>query len=801
MFRVAEVLLNINTRSLSKPFSYLIPDDAALVSDGWRVIVPVQNRMCEGFVVAVREAEATEAEKLREIAEVPDDEAWFDVNMLHTARWMSEYYLCSLTEAMRLFIPGKTGFKRELYYRLSDSAPSLFPDASDELLAALRSTAFVPAAKLRARFGTGVLDILAQWQRKGWLDVQRGGSNRLHAKYQNWLVRIGESETIVAYRENAKRAPVRQRLIDRLLQQPEIALAQLREEGFDTVQCRRLVEDGIAKLESRQIMRDSYAAQETQCQNFPPTLEQQVVLNAVEAGLEKRAHESFLLHGITGSGKTQVYILAALAARRQERQVIVLVPEIALTGQMVARFRDCFGDDVAVIHSKLSAGERFDAWKRLRQGQAGIAIGARSALFAPLTDIGLVIIDEEHEFSYKQEEAPRYHARKVAEARASEAGAVLLLGSATPSLESYHSALADQQRLLVMKERVDGAALPSVALVDMRAELKAGRRSVISQALRELLEEALAAGEQAILLLNRRGHSTFVLCRECGHVMTCEKCDVSLVYHQTSKRLQCHYCQANHATPDVCPACGSRYIRFFGTGTQKLEEELHKLLPTARVVRMDQDTTGAKFSHDRILKAFASGEYDILLGTQMVAKGHDIKNVTAVGILAADSVLNLPDFRAAERVFSLVAQASGRAGRGEKPGRVVVQTYQPEHYALQAGALQSYEAFYQQEIEHRQALKYPPCSEMVKFMLSGEKEEAVARLANDFAAAVRSLPGMLDGQLLGPFPAALYRVNNRFRMQVLLKGSELGRWKAALQSLLLERFPAVAVDVDPLNLL
>ncbi len=800
MVKIAQVLLNINTRSIAKPYSYLIPEELSCVASGWRVIVPLQNRLCEGFVVEVTEVGFAEAENLRPIAEAPDDEAWFDDNMLNTARWMSEYYLCSLTEAMRLFIPGKSGFKRELYYRLPDEAPNTLAKEDAALAEALRGD-FVPAARLRARFGADVLKKLARWQRKGLIEVRRGGSNRLQGRYQSWLLTCATLNELEKCIEDARRAPVRRKLLELLKEKPEVALSELRAQGFSTAQCRNLVEAGIAKIEERRVMRDSYAAHERQFQDFMPTQEQKKALSEVEAAIERKKFATFLLHGITGSGKTQTYILAARAARLQGRQVIVLVPEIALTGQMVARFKSSFNEDVAVIHSKLSAGERFDAWNRLRQGEAGIAIGARSALFAPLPEIGLIIIDEEHEFTYKQEEAPRYHAVKVAGIRAQEAGAVVLQGSATPALESYYAALDGRQRLLQLKERVDGAALPSVALVDMRAELKAGRRSVISQALRELLTETLAAGEQAILLLNRRGHSTFVSCRECGHVMTCEKCDVSLVYHQTSRRLQCHYCQANHATPDVCPACGSRYIRFFGTGTQKLEEELVKLLPEAKIVRMDQDTTGAKFAHDRILQAFAGGEYDILLGTQMVAKGHDVKNVTAVGILAADSVLNLPDFRSAERVFSLVAQAAGRAGRGDKPGRVVVQTYQPEHYALQAGAKQSYEAFYQAEIVHRQALFYPPYSEIIKFMFSGENEDDLARLANDFVASLGGLPELATAQLLGPFPASLYRVNNRFRMQALLKGGDLTVLKRTLQKMLWEKFPEVAVDVDPVNLL
>ncbi|MHB8927017.1 MAG: primosomal protein N' [Bacillota bacterium] len=542
-----------------------------------------------------------------------------------------------------------------------------------------------------------------------------------------------------------------------------------------------------------------------------PTQAQGTVIKSIVEALEAKRPARFLLHGVTGSGKTEVYLRAVEAVLAAGRSAIYLVPEIALTPQAVTGFKGRFGDEVAVLHSRLSEGERYDEWRRIYGGKVRVAVGARSAVFAPFADLGLIVLDEEHEGSYKQEEDPRYHAREVAEHRAARHGAVLLLGSATPSLESYHAAVGPSPayELLCLPERVGGRPLPAVTVVDLRAELQAGNRSVLSRLLQEKLADRLARQEQAILFLNRRGFSTFVLCRECGHSIRCPNCEVSLTYHSTGPsgpELRCHYCDFRRPVPDVCPHCGSSYIRYFGAGTERVADEVKKVLPAARVVRLDADAVARKGAHATILRSFREGEADILIGTQMVAKGLDFPRVTLVGAVAADTALNLPDFRAAERTFQLLTQVAGRAGRGE-PGEVIFQTYQPEHYSLTFARDQDFEAFFATELEARRALGYPPFSRLGVVVASGTREPAVIALAEAVAGRVRQAAGA-GTEVLGPAPAPFARLRGRYRWQLLVKGGPREDLavllRAAQDETRLSRGPGelrVSVDVDPQNLL
>lgn len=533
---------------------------------------------------------------------------------------------------------------------------------------------------------------------------------------------------------------------------------------------------------------------------------QREAVEYITGELVKREKSVALLHGVTGSGKTEVYLQAIQENCAAGRQSIVLVPEIALTPQMETRFTARFGEKIAVLHSRLSEGERSEAWRRMRDGEAQVAVGARSAIFAPFSNIGLIIIDEEHEFSYKQEDNPKYHTRDVALHRAQQHGAVVVLGSATPSVESYYRAQQQEYALLSLPQRVQQRALPEIAIVDMREELRRKNRSVFSMALRNAIADRLARAEQTILLINRRGFATFVLCRDCGLVLRCPRCSVSLTYHASDNMLRCHYCLYQHSTPDTCPVCQSRNIRYFGTGTQKIEDELKRSFPTARVLRMDTDTTTRKNSHQEMLDAFERGEADILLGTQMIAKGLDYPNVTLVGIITADSALNLPDFRAGERTFQLMTQAAGRAGRGDKPGQVIVQTYNPEHYSIQAVSEHDYKAFYRQEITVREQLNYPPFHFLIKIVASGDDESEVIRRLQYIAdrAGKYAAKGEIPAEFLGPAPAPLSRLKNQFRWQLFFKGPD----QHLLHEILMhtvdgEVFGAggLSVDVDPVSML
>jgi primosomal protein N' (replication factor Y) len=523
-----------------------------------------------------------------------------------------------------------------------------------------------------------------------------------------------------------------------------------------------------------------------------------------------------LLHGVTGSGKTEVYLRAMAAALGEGRGAIVLVPEIALTPQLVARFRREFAEDLVLLHSGLSAGERYDGWERLRRGEARLCVGARSGVFAPVRDLGLIVVDEEHEAAYKQEQSPRYDARTVAQRRAAEAGATLVLGSATPSLEAYYAATeAGTAALVELPERIDQRPLPEVEIIDLRRS--AGEENPerdgedrdwpFSSSLEEKIEACLAAGEQVIILLNRRGFSPFVLCRECGASLRCPDCDVSLTFHLRSKQMRCHHCEYARPVPEVCDRCQGTDMGFLGTGTEKLEDQVRRRFSAARPLRLDSDVTGAKGAHGRILEEFASGRSNVLVGTQMVAKGLDFPEVTLVGIISADTGLNFPDFRAAERTFQLITQAAGRAGRGAKPGRVVVQTFNPDHYSILAASEHNYTAFSRDELDSRRALGYPPFAALVRLVVADRSARRAEALAGKIAAlGTAAAPAIAaDVAVLGPAPAPLERLRGRYRWQVLVKAAcadeARATWDEVRAQLAPRDLAAVTVDVDPQNMM
>jgi primosomal protein N' (replication factor Y) len=498
------------------------------------------------------------------------------------------------------------------------------------------------------------------------------------------------------------------------------------------------------------------------------TAEQENSLSHITAALERRDYASFLLHGVTGSGKTEVYLKAIECVLQQDREAIFLVPEISLTPQMVERLKGRFGNQVAVLHSGLSQGERYDEWRKIQRRQVQVAVGARSAIFAPFTNLGLIIMDEEHETSYKQEETPRYHARDIAVWRAKENGAVLLMGSATPALETYALATRGRHQLLTMTERVGGRKLPRVHVVDMREELRTENRSMFSRTLYDMIQDRLAKQEQIVLFLNRRGFSTFVMCRSCGHTLRCPHCDISLTYHKTNHTARCHYCGFSMRQPQHCPECQSPHIRFFGSGTQKIEAELAALFPGVRVIRMDVDTTSRKGAHEALLGKFRNGQADILVGTQMIAKGLDFPRVTLVGVIAADTSLHLPDFRAAEKTFQLLTQVGGRAGRHVLPGDVVIQTYTPEHYSIRFATGHDYTGFYEWEMRHRKQNGYPPFYRLVLMTFSHEEVPVVVQATEQFARYLK--PRLAPtSKLLGPVASPIARLKDRFRFQLMLK--------------------------------
>ncbi|WP_307761291.1 primosomal protein N' [uncultured Phascolarctobacterium sp.] len=749
--KYVNVAINLPVKNLFKQFTYQLPPELAHVDVGWRVVVPFGAQTVEGFVVAL-EAAAPAEYACKEVLATLDTRPWFDAEMLATALWLSEYYLCSPAEAMRLFIPGKTGIKRQAIY--NESGKLIAYEYENKLKIKTR-TCFGITAAGRAALAAYDKRVRAQ----------------MHAL------------TVLA--EAAKP-----------MSSDELAAVQV-----SAATLRTISEKGWAERSEERILRNSYANRTELKDSLQLTEEQRQAVDVIGDAIAGQRQETFLLQGITGSGKTEVYLRAAMQTLEAGKQVLLLVPEIALTAQIVKRFQAWFGDDVAVAHSKLSQNERADVWYKMRTNAAKLLIGVRSAVFAPFADLGLIIIDEEHESSYKQDERPNYHARDVALKRARLSSVPVVLGSATPDLESFYKARQGVYTHLHLLQRANGSLLPQVEIADMRLELQRGNKSVLSSALSDALLQTAAQGEQAIVLLNRRGYSTFVMCRDCGESVVCPHCAVALVYHSTGEAMRCHYCGNTAPIPDECPNCHSRRIRFFGTGTQKAEAEIAEL-PDIKILRMDQDSTVKKFAHEDILKAFSSGAYNVLLGTQMVAKGHDIPNVTLVGILSADSTLNLPDFRASERTFALLTQAAGRAGRGDKPGHVVLQTYDPQNPVIRLAATQDYDAFAAGELEIRQELCYPPYTNLLKITVLDKDEQRGNTLAQrivNFLQIMQLENTAQELQVLGPFPAIVAKVRDLYRTNILVKSPQMEAVKQALWQSEFKECRNVYFDVDPIS--
>lgn len=565
------------------------------------------------------------------------------------------------------------------------------------------------------------------------------------------------------------------RTLSRLLRDNSLSYGTLlKEEKISLPTLKSMEKDSVIEICSDCHFRNPIKSPIATHQIHPLNPSQQIIFEEFCRDYDEGLRKTYLLHGVTGSGKTEVYMSLIRKVIEEGRQVIVLIPEISLTFQTVNRFYTYFGERVSFVNSRLSKGEKYDQFVRAQNGDIDIMIGPRSALFTPFQNLGLIIIDEEHEGAYKSEITPKYHAREVAQHLACTSDASLVLGSATPSLESYTKAMEGEYRLWILKERANRMELPQISVVDLREELREGNRSMFSRQLRYEIEQRLMRKEQVMLFLNRRGYAGFISCRECGTVMKCPHCDISLTYHRGGT-MSCHYCGYSRPVPMVCPDCGSKHITAFGTGTQKVEAALYKEFPGARIMRMDFDTTRKKESYNQMLEAFAKGEADILVGTQMIVKGHDFSNVTLMGILAADLSLHSGDFRAAEKTFQLVTQASGRAGRGKLPGQVIIQTYQPDHYAIIASKRQQYEEFYEQEMTYRRILKYPPCCEMLVIFCTSDKEKCCVEALDEIASHLKKQ--FPDIHMIGPSDGAFKRINDIYRRVIYIKETDITRMK------------------------
>lgn len=724
--RLGEIIINRPAKQLNKPLTYEIPDSLGNVPIGTRVAVPLGASKEEGILIGYCDIE-NPSFVIKPILAVLDPTPWFSTEMLRTARKLSEYYLCTLAEALSLFTVDKSKLK-------SYDRPKI------EWL--------VP----KDSFHVELFGVRKQKQ-------------RLLAEY--------------------------------LLEHGATSESALRLAGFSLPVIKQVKECSHIDIDWRYEMTKTRYEEVVDSIDIPLTESQQAVYEPIQECIANQKSKAFLLHGVTGSGKTQVYLKAAQETIQQDKIAIILVPEIALTTQIVRRFVEKFGQEVVVFHSQLTKAERYNNWERLRRKDSHIIIGARSAVFAPTEDIGLIVVDEEHDPSYKQQDMTRYDARMVARWRSESHQCPIIFGSATPSIEAYYLANQGMYQLLSLEHRIFHQPMPKVNVVDMKEEMFYGNYSVFSMALDTLIQETLQKREQMILLLNRRGHSTFVMCRDCGKPIQCPHCDISMVYHQAGQDLRCHYCDHHERIPQICPHCGSRKIKFFGTGTQKVEEELAKRFPQARIARLDQDTTSKKGESQRILEAFGAGQYDILLGTQMVAKGHDFSNVTAVGIITADSVLHIPVYTASERTFNLLTQAAGRAGRGDKPGNVIVQTYSPEHYAIQHSMHHDYVSFYQEEIEARKALLYPPIGEMIQITLLDEKLSVVRTRATELANTLRQTCVGQRIDILGPYENGAAKIRDMYRLCIMIRGIDLSELKSYMYHSDIFTLPHIYIDVDP----
>ncbi|WP_175988900.1 primosomal protein N' [Bacillus sp. Marseille-Q1617] len=804
MKNVASVIVDVPAMQTDRTYDYLVPDEwLGSISPGMRVVVPFGPRKIQGFVIELKEK--GEVSKLKAITEPMDLVPVLNEELLSLGNWLTDKTLCFKISAFQAMLPAAMKAKYEKFFRLED------PIEIEQIPESLRRF-FIKGSEVSWKpvEEAGYLPLIQKQVKKGLIDViykvKAKGKKKTVKKILPNFTENQLQDILADLPPQANKQKEVMEYMGRTVQPKGGMLLNEIIEGAGTTAStvRALVKKGLLLEKEEEVYRDPF--ENRAFEKTSPLLlthQQAEAIEPIKEKIDQSAHQTFLLYGVTGSGKTEIYLQSIQRVLEEGKEAIVLVPEISLTPQMVHRFKGRFGDDVAVLHSGLSVGEKYDEWRKIQRKEVKVVVGARSAIFAPFENLGIIIIDEEHETSYKQEENPRYHARDVAVHRAETHQCPVILGSATPSLESFARASKGVYQLLTLNRRMNDGDLPKVSIVDMREELRSGNRSMFSQELFDKLQTRLEKGEQTVLFLNRRGHSSFIMCRDCGFVVQCPNCDISLTYHRFSNGMKCHYCGYEENVPNTCPECTSEHIRYFGTGTQKVEEELNKLLPGARIIRMDVDTTGRKGSHEKLLTAFGEGKADILLGTQMIAKGLDFPNITLVGVLSADTMLHLPDFRAAEKTFQLLTQVSGRAGRHTLPGEVVVQTYTPEHYSIELAAEHDYDRFYMQEMMMRKMGAYPPFYFITLITLSHEDLMKVVGIAEKLTGFVRSRLSE-STVILGPAASPIPRIKNRYRYQCLIKYKREPNLAPTLKTVL-DQFQqqyasgglSISIDVNP----
>ncbi|GMA58843.1 primosomal protein N' [Alicyclobacillus sacchari] len=769
-YRVVEVVIDAPGLFLDKRFDYVLPPAlASSVRPGMRVVVPFRSAWKAGVVWRVR-SEPEVSSRIRTVASVVDREPVLTEEQLRLAEWLCERYAATLPEALSAILPGAFRVTGRLQLRAASGV-----DVPDDVLASSTWRLVArekPDDHAVAKLGAAAKAQIEAWVELGYLERVLHVSEQVQARLQSFLAATkAPDELLRAAAEREARAPRQAALLRQLALTGELAWER---KAYHRTTVQPLVAAGLVSVEERPISR--YAWPDRDVRPAPElTVHQARAMARLTQLIQAPGLRMAVVHGVT-SGKTEVYMRTIADVIGQGRQAVLLVPEIALTPQMVGRFHSRFGDRIAVLHSALSQGERRDEWARILRGEASIVIGARSAVFAPVRDLGLIIVDEEHEPSYKQEDAPHYDAREVAIRRAEAAAAAVVFGSATPSLWAIRQVEDGCATLVSLPQRANGRPLPRVEIVDMREELRIGNKSLFSERLQQELEATVRSGLQAILFLNRRGYASSTLCRACGDGVQCPHCDIHLTVHRadTGMRLVCHYCGYEQSYSDCCPACGERALRAFGIGTEQIEAAIAALWPDFRVLRMDVDTTRKKGALQRMVADFEAGRADVLIGTQMIAKGLDFPRVRLVGVVAADTMLTLPDYRAHERTFQLLTQVAGRAGRAETDGVTLIQTYRPEHFAIQAAAAHDFAAFYREERSQREFFTYPPFCELAVFLASHPDERVARGAAMRFERELRRSGAIVHMTILPASPSGIRRIDNLYRYQVVLK---YGRWQ------------------------
>jgi primosomal protein N' (replication factor Y) len=755
-----------------KTFHYLIPEKMReSLQIGMRVIVPFKGRKVTGFSINLLDQPPRGIEeKLREVEDLLDEAPLIDSQMLRFYRWISDYYLYPLGEVIKTGLPPGLQLKSELILSLTQNGMDSLAQRSlepiqEKVFKEIERCGKISLKKILKLFSSEVSKSqLFSWKKKGLLNIDSGIEGKeVKPKFE----KVFQCQDIEPSQPISKKQV---EILNWVKEKGEVSYSELGKRFKSPSKPLQILQaKGLISISRREVCRNLSVRSELKPYPKPePTSNQEAVLCEIIKGIYSKRFSPFLIFGVTGSGKTEIYLRAIEEVLAQGREAIVLVPEISLTPQLLSRFKDRFGENLALLHSGLGRGERYDQWRRIWRGEVKIAMGARSAIFAPFKNVGIIVIDEEHDPSYKQEEKLKYHGRDVAVVRAKQAEATILLGSATPSLESFYNAEKGKFRLLHLPERIGGKPLPKVEIVDMR---KGG--GLISEKLKVSLQKNIEDKKQSLLFLNRRGFANFILCPDCGHTFKCPNCSVTLTHHLKNRSLQCHYCDFRIQAPGDCPKCQGHRLQGMGIGTERLEQEIRLLFPETQIGRMDRDTTSKRRSHLQILKRLESGSIDILVGTQMIVKGHDFPNITFVGVVSADTSLHFPDFRSNERTFQLLTQVAGRAGRGEVLGEAVIQTFNPDHYSILRAKDHDYIGFYQEEIPFRKALGYPPFSRLINFRLIGNSEKRTKAVAEEMGKIAQALlkKGVGKGiEVLGPSTAPFAKMRGKFRWQMLAKG-------------------------------